>query len=72
MTFIFFIRETIKRVLVIIPIIYQISDDDWAVFVELSNGKIYGCDFVVSATGVTPNTKLLDGKENNPEILNEN
>lgn len=24
---------------------------------ELTNGKIYGCDFIVSATGVTPNVK---------------
>ncbi|XP_049639774.1 pyridine nucleotide-disulfide oxidoreductase domain-containing protein 1 [Suncus etruscus] len=27
----------------------------WPVYVELTNGKIYGCDFIVSATGVTPN-----------------
>lgn len=27
----------------------------WPVYVELTNGKIYGCDFLVSATGVTPN-----------------
>ena len=26
----------------------------WNIYVELSNGKVYGCDFVVSATGVTP------------------
>lgn len=35
------------------------EDSTWPVYVELSNGKIYGCDFVVSATGVTPNTDLL-------------
>ncbi|XP_074643030.1 pyridine nucleotide-disulfide oxidoreductase domain-containing protein 1-like [Tubulanus polymorphus] len=29
--------------------------DWWPVYVELTNGKIYGCDFVVSATGVKPN-----------------
>jgi len=29
---------------------------DWPVYVELTNGQVYGCDFVVSATGVTPNT----------------
>ncbi|XP_004693284.1 PREDICTED: pyridine nucleotide-disulfide oxidoreductase domain-containing protein 1 [Condylura cristata] len=29
----------------------------WPVYVELTNGKIYGCDFIVSATGVTPNTE---------------
>ncbi|XP_036745162.2 pyridine nucleotide-disulfide oxidoreductase domain-containing protein 1 isoform X2 [Manis pentadactyla] len=27
----------------------------WPVYVELTNGKVYGCDFIVSATGVTPN-----------------
>ncbi|KAM4676554.1 pyridine nucleotide-disulfide oxidoreductase domain-containing protein 1 [Discoglossus pictus] len=27
----------------------------WPVYVELTSGKIYGCDFVVSATGVVPN-----------------
>ncbi|CAH1798790.1 unnamed protein product [Owenia fusiformis] len=26
----------------------------WAVYAELTNGKIYGCDFIISATGVTP------------------
>ena len=29
---------------------------DWPVYVEMTNGKIYGCDLVVSATGVTPFT----------------
>uniref|UniRef100_A0A8C1U383 Pyridine nucleotide-disulfide oxidoreductase domain-containing protein 1 n=1 Tax=Cyprinus carpio TaxID=7962 RepID=A0A8C1U383_CYPCA len=28
----------------------------WPAYVQLTNGKIYGCDFVVSATGVVPNT----------------
>ena len=26
----------------------------WGVFVELTNGRLYGCDMVVSATGVKP------------------
>lgn len=30
---------------------------DWPVYIQLSNGKIYGCDFIVSATGVVPNTQ---------------
>ncbi|KAG7456196.1 hypothetical protein MATL_G00249190 [Megalops atlanticus] len=29
----------------------------WPVYIQLTNGKIYGCDFIVSATGVTPNTE---------------
>lgn len=30
--------------------------DQWPVYVELTNDRVYGCDFVVSATGVVPNT----------------
>ncbi|THD26715.1 Pyridine nucleotide-disulfide oxidoreductase domain-containing protein 1 [Fasciola hepatica] len=26
--------------------------DDWPVFVELTNGEVYGCDLIVSAVGV--------------------
>ncbi|XP_012675937.2 pyridine nucleotide-disulfide oxidoreductase domain-containing protein 1 isoform X2 [Clupea harengus] len=29
----------------------------WPVYVQLTNGKTYGCDFIVSATGVVPNTE---------------
>jgi hypothetical protein len=32
-------------------------DDVWPIYIELSNGKIYGCDFIVSAIGVTPNVE---------------
>ncbi|KAK7896152.1 hypothetical protein WMY93_021477 [Mugilogobius chulae] len=28
----------------------------WPVYIKLNNGKTYGCDFIVSATGVEPNT----------------
>lgn len=31
----------------------------WPVYVELTNGKLFGCDFIVSAIGVTPNVELL-------------
>ena len=30
----------------------------WPTFVQLSNGKIHGADFVISATGVRPNSDL--------------
>ena len=30
------------------------SDKEWPVYVELTNKKVYGCDFIVSATGVKP------------------
>ncbi|XP_046878797.1 pyridine nucleotide-disulfide oxidoreductase domain-containing protein 1 [Hypomesus transpacificus] len=29
----------------------------WKVYVQLTNGKTFGCDFIVSATGVVPNTE---------------
>lgn len=32
---------------------------NWPIYVVLSNEKIYGCDFLVSATGVMPNTDVL-------------
>ncbi|XP_013391183.1 pyridine nucleotide-disulfide oxidoreductase domain-containing protein 1-like [Lingula anatina] len=31
------------------------GEASWPIYVELTNGHIYGCDFVVSATGVIPN-----------------
>lgn len=31
----------------------------WPIYVELTNGNIYGCDFIVSATGVIPNTGVF-------------
>lgn len=33
------------------------DQEPWPVYVELTNGKIYGCDFIVSATGVVPNVQ---------------
>jgi hypothetical protein len=37
------------------------SDDEmnWNVYLELSNGKLIGFDFVVSATGVVPNGDMV-------------
>ena len=29
--------------------------DSWPLYIEMTNGKVYGCDLVVSATGVSPN-----------------
>ncbi|KAM9311393.1 pyridine nucleotide-disulfide oxidoreductase domain-containing protein 1 [Gastrophryne carolinensis] len=38
--------------------------EDWPVYVELTNGNTYGCDFIVSATGVLPNVEpFLPGNE---------
>ncbi|GBO21699.1 Pyridine nucleotide-disulfide oxidoreductase domain-containing protein 1 [Araneus ventricosus] len=35
------------------------TEDSWPVYTELTNGKIHGCDFIISATGVVPNTTVL-------------
>jgi hypothetical protein len=34
--------------------------DQWNVYIELTNGKIFGVDFIVSATGVQPNGDLIE------------
>lgn len=35
------------------------KEEDWSIYVELNNGKTYGCDFVVSAIGVIPNSENI-------------
>lgn len=35
------------------------GSESWPLYVKLSNNKIYGCDLVISATGVLPNTQNL-------------
>ena len=42
------------------------SDDEtnWNVYLELSNGKLIGFDFVVSATGVVPNGDMVKIRHN--------
>jgi hypothetical protein len=35
------------------------ADTAWPLQVKLSNGRIYGCDLVISATGVIPNTNFM-------------
>ena len=37
----------------------QQGDQQWPVYVLLTNGRLFGCDLVVSATGVFPNTSGL-------------
>ena len=41
--------------------LFQKMDDEmeWNVYLELTNGKLIGFDFVVSATGVIPNGDLV-------------
>ncbi|CAG2107785.1 unnamed protein product [Medioppia subpectinata] len=45
------------------PFIYKSEEtNDWPVFVELTNDAIYGCDLIICATGVVPNTApILEG-----------
>uniref|UniRef100_T1JPI4 Pyridine nucleotide-disulfide oxidoreductase domain-containing protein 1 n=1 Tax=Strigamia maritima TaxID=126957 RepID=T1JPI4_STRMM len=39
--------------------IFDSEDAKWPVYVRLTNGKIFGCDFIVSATGVTPDCDVF-------------
>ncbi|KNE62478.1 hypothetical protein AMAG_07694 [Allomyces macrogynus ATCC 38327] len=40
------------------PAPIQTRADEWPLYVRLSNGKVYGVDLLVSATGVVPNAEL--------------
>ncbi|XP_033888769.2 pyridine nucleotide-disulfide oxidoreductase domain-containing protein 1 isoform X1 [Acipenser ruthenus] len=42
----------------------------WPVYIQLTNGKTYGCDFIVSATGVIPNTEPFV-RGNNLEVAED-
>uniref|UniRef100_A0A8C5G149 Pyridine nucleotide-disulfide oxidoreductase domain-containing protein 1 n=1 Tax=Gouania willdenowi TaxID=441366 RepID=A0A8C5G149_GOUWI len=33
------------------------ENESWPVYIQLTNGKTFGCDFIVSATGVVPNSE---------------
>lgn len=48
-------------------IVKSTDQDNWNVYVELSTGQIYGCDMVISATGVLPNSQVFT--ENNTFTL---
>lgn len=39
------------------------STEKWPIYVQLTNGKIIGCDLIISATGVIPNSDI-HGLEN--------
>lgn len=39
------------------------SAEKWPIYVQLTNGKIIGCDLIISATGVIPNSDIC-GLEN--------
>lgn len=45
------------------PDVEGVPMSHWPLYVELTNGKVYGCDLVVSATGVVPNTSVFTNAE---------
>ncbi|KRZ72224.1 Pyridine nucleotide-disulfide oxidoreductase domain-containing protein 1 [Trichinella papuae] len=45
--------------------------DSWPVYVQLTNDKVYGCDFIVSAIGVEPNTYPWITSENDFKIADD-
>lgn len=36
----------------------EFADGKWPLFVELTNGEFVGCDLLIEATGVRPNSDL--------------
>ena len=46
----------------------NISLEEWGVCVVLTNGKVFGCDLVVSATGASPNTSCLSSPNGHMEV----
>ena len=38
---------------------YAIHPVGWPVYVKLTNGGVHGCDVIVSATGVLPNSEAF-------------
>lgn len=34
------------------------SKGDWPLYIELNNGQIIGCDILIEATGVIPNSDM--------------
>lgn len=33
-------------------------NDDWNVWAELNDGRVFGCDLIIEATGVIPNSGI--------------
>jgi NAD(P)H-nitrite reductase large subunit len=34
------------------------SEQEWNIYVEFNDGQIIGCDFVIEALGVVPNSRM--------------
>lgn len=37
-----------------------LDTDEWPVYITLGNGKVFGCDLVISATGVSPSVPEIE------------
>lgn len=46
--------------------------EQWEVFVLLTNGRVFGCDLIVSATGAYPNTSCLSSPTGEMEVSGTN
>ncbi len=46
--------------------------ENWPVYVNLNNGKTYGCDFILSATGVVPNSDAISIENDNFKLAADN
>ncbi|KAK3801648.1 hypothetical protein RRG08_033835 [Elysia crispata] len=40
----------------------------WPVYITFSNGRVYGCDLVVSATGVVPNARFTEERDGDSQF----
>lgn len=47
----------VKKLITREEVVHPENGEPWPLYVQLTNGKTFGCDFVVSATGVVPNTE---------------
>lgn len=60
-SYVLLIKYTYKLILKLIfkYFVLYLNLESWPVYVELTNGTVYGCDFVISATGVIPNSSVF-------------
>lgn len=47
------------------------SEGNWPLYIELSDGQIVGCDLLVQATGVKPNSEMWKAQCNKLELAND-
>lgn len=49
----------------------QDSPEKWPIHIQLTNNQIHGCDFIVSATGVVPNSETITLEDGKFEIADD-